>query len=194
MCTHELPLPRHRLFVCWGKHPGRRLLNALALSLAGDMPVTSSHTSAFTHSPFLGCTKEGLLLGIYRSCDALPVPFFSTRALQCQRCEGHASARDTGSTSATTRRQGGCSPLPLPCMKTLRKQGADGSLSRQQHSGNLARAGAGFAQMHARRSQRELLPPGIVISWSGNANGREETRRHSFGHWLVRRHRAVRRF
>ena len=48
MCTHELPLPRHRLFVCWGKHPGRRLLNALALSLAGDMPVTSSHTSAFT--------------------------------------------------------------------------------------------------------------------------------------------------
>ena len=143
MRTHELPLPRHRLFVCWGRLPGRRLLNALALSLAGDMPVTSSHTSAFTHSPFLGCTKEGLLLGIYRSCDALPVPFFSTRALQCQRCEGHASSRGTGSVYQADRSLAGAPAAP-----------------------------------------KRMKPPSL---------GR--TGLNVFdGHWLVRRHRAVRRF
>ena len=116
------------------------------------LPVPSSYTSAFTHPSSVAAKK--VFFSAYIDPDALPVPFFSTRALQRQRCEGHVSGRGTGSISAT-RRQGGCSPLPLPCMKTMREQGADGSLSRQQHSGNLARADAGFAQMHARRSQTD---------------------------------------
>ena len=62
MRTHELPLPRHRLFVCWGRHPWRRLLNALALSLACAKLVHKCF-----HSPLLGCTKEGVLLGTNRS-------------------------------------------------------------------------------------------------------------------------------
>jgi hypothetical protein len=54
------------------------------------LPVPSSYTSAFT--PPSSVAPKKVVFSAYIDPDALslPVPFFSTRALQRQRCEGHA--------------------------------------------------------------------------------------------------------
>ena len=74
------------------------------------LPVPSSYTSAFTHPSSVAAKKV-----FFSACidpHALPVPFFSTRALQRQRCEGHASSRGTGSVYEAGRSLGGAPAAP----------------------------------------------------------------------------------
>ena len=74
------------------------------------LPVPSSYTSAFTHPSSVA--PEKVFFSAYIDPDALPVPFFSTRALQRQRCEGHASSRGTGSVYEAGRSLAGAPAAP----------------------------------------------------------------------------------
>ena len=74
------------------------------------LPVPSSHTSAFTHPSSVA--PKMIFFSAYIDPDALPVPFFSMRASQRQRCEGHASGRGTGSIYETGRSLAGALAAP----------------------------------------------------------------------------------
>ena len=76
------------------------------------LPVPSSYTSAFT--PPSSVAPNKVFFSAYIDPDALrlPVPFFSTRALQRQRCEGHASSRGTGSVYQAGRSLAGAPAAP----------------------------------------------------------------------------------
>ena len=74
------------------------------------LPVPSSHTRAFTHPSSVA--PKMIFFSAYIDPDALPVPFFSIRALQRQRCEGHASGCGTGSIYETGRSLAGAPVAP----------------------------------------------------------------------------------